>query len=142
MTIVLDHLHEYSSVYGAREATGSKLGVGAESLWLWTRPAQIYGNQVPEATTEEQQRIKELERENRDLEEANEILKSASIFFARGARAPQAGSTPTSLPQIVQFIDQMRVQNYGVESICHVLTEHGVQMPSYSADLARSPTIR
>ena len=45
--------------------------------------AQVDANQRPGATTAEQQRIKELERENRDLKEANEILKAASIFFAR-----------------------------------------------------------
>ena len=81
--MVLDHLHEYNFVYGACKAIGPKLGVGAESLRLWTRQAQIDASQAPGATTEEQQRIKELERENRDLKEANEILKSASIFFAR-----------------------------------------------------------
>ena len=47
--------------------------------------AQVDANQRPGATTAEQQRIKALERENRDLKEANEILKAASIFFARGA---------------------------------------------------------
>ena len=81
--MVLDHLHEYNSVFGARKAMGPKLGVGAESLRLWTRQAQIGANQAPGATTEEQQRIKELERENREPKEVNEILKSASIFFAR-----------------------------------------------------------
>jgi transposase-like protein len=45
--------------------------------------AQVDANQVPGATSAEQQRIKDLERENRELKEANEILKSASIFFAR-----------------------------------------------------------
>lgn len=83
--MVLDHLHEYNSVYGACKAIGPKLGVGAESLRLWTRQAQIDANQAPGATTEEQRRIKELERENRDLREANEILKPASIFSARVA---------------------------------------------------------
>lgn len=43
----------------------------------------IDAQQVPGATSEEQQRIKQLERENRELKEANEILKAASIFFAR-----------------------------------------------------------
>ena len=73
MKIVLDHLHGYNAVYGACKAIGPKLGVGAESLRLWTRQAQIDANQAPGPTTEEQQRIKEVERENRDLEEANEI---------------------------------------------------------------------
>ena len=45
--------------------------------------AQVDANQRPGATTAEQQRIKALERENRDLKEANEILKAASIVFAR-----------------------------------------------------------
>ena len=45
--------------------------------------AQVDAQLSPGVTTAEQQRIKALERENRDLKEANEILKAASIFFAR-----------------------------------------------------------
>jgi transposase-like protein len=81
--MVLDHLDEYRSVYSACQVIGPKLGIGAESLRNWTKQAQIDANQVPGATSGEQQRIKDLERENRELKEANEILKSASIFFAR-----------------------------------------------------------
>jgi transposase len=81
--MVLDHLDEYRSVYAACRAIGPKVGVGAESLRRWVLQAQVDANQRPGATTAEQQRIKELERENRDLKEANEILKAASIFFAR-----------------------------------------------------------
>ena len=44
---------------------------------------QVDANQRPGATTAEQQRIRDFEREVRDLKEANEILKAASIFFAR-----------------------------------------------------------
>ena len=81
--MVLDHLDEYRSVYAARQVIGPKVGVGAESLRRWTLQAQVDAAQRPGATTAEQQRIEELERENRDLKEANEILKAASIFFAR-----------------------------------------------------------
>jgi transposase len=81
--MVLDHLDEYRSVYAACQAIGLKVGVGAESLRRWVLQAQVDASARPGATTAEQQRIKELERENRDLKEANEILKSASIFFAR-----------------------------------------------------------
>ena len=81
--MVLDHLDEYRSVYAACQAIGPKVGVGAESLRRWVLQAQVDVNQRPGATTAEQQRIKTLERENRDLKEANEILKAASIFFAR-----------------------------------------------------------
>jgi transposase len=53
------------------------------SLRRWVLQAQVDAAQRPGATTVEQQRIKDLEREVRDLKEANEILKAASIFFAR-----------------------------------------------------------
>lgn len=81
--MVLGHLDEYRSLYAVCQAIGPKLGIGPESLRNWTKQAQIDTSQLPGATSAEQQRIKELERENRDLKEANEILKSASIFFAR-----------------------------------------------------------
>ncbi|MCX5042445.1 hypothetical protein OG921_04555 [Aldersonia sp. NBC_00410] len=81
--MALDHLDEYPSPYAACKAIGPKLGIGVESLRAWTRQALIDAEQVPGATTAEQQRIRELERENRNLKEANEILKAASIFFAR-----------------------------------------------------------
>jgi transposase len=80
---VLDHLDEYRSVYAAYLAIGPKVGVGAESLRRWVLQAQVDVAQRPGATTAEQRRIKDLEREVRDLKEANEILKAASIFFAR-----------------------------------------------------------
>ncbi|MBW8711387.1 MAG: transposase [Mycobacterium sp.] len=81
--MVLDHLAVYRSVYAACQAIGPKVGVGVESLRQWTVQAQIDAQQVPGPTTTEQQRIRDLEREVRDLKEANEILKAASIFFAR-----------------------------------------------------------
>ena len=81
--MVLDHLGEYRSVYAACQAIGPKVGVGVESLRRWALQAQIDSQHAPGVTTAEQKRIKALERENRDLKEANEILKAASIFFAR-----------------------------------------------------------
>jgi transposase len=80
--MVLDHLDGYRSVYAACQAIGPKVGVGVESLPRWVLQAQVDASVRPGATTAEQQRIKDLERENRDLKEANEILKAASIFFA------------------------------------------------------------
>jgi transposase len=81
--MVLDHVGEYRSVYAASQAIGPKVGVGPETLRKWVLQAQIDAQHSPGVTTAEQQRIKALERENRDLKEANEILKAASIFFAR-----------------------------------------------------------
>jgi transposase-like protein len=54
-----------------------------QALGRWVLQAQVDAAQRPGVTSAEQQRIKDLEREVRDLEEANEILKAASIFFAR-----------------------------------------------------------
>ena len=68
--MVLDRLYEYRSVYAACQVIGSKLGVGPESLCKWTVQAQVDSGERAGATTVEQQRIKELEREVRDLEEA------------------------------------------------------------------------
>src|SRR4029079_15417351 len=65
--MVLDHLDEYRSVYAACQTIGPKVGVGVESLRQWTVQAQIDAQQVPGPTTAERQRIKDLEREVRDL---------------------------------------------------------------------------
>jgi len=80
--MVLDHLDEYRSVYAACQAIGPKVGVGAESLRRWVLQAQVDAAQRPGATTAEQQRIRDLERENRDLKEANVILSGLDRFAA------------------------------------------------------------
>ncbi|WP_373143339.1 transposase [Mycobacterium marinum] len=67
----------------APQAIGPKVGVGAESLRRWVLQAQVDAAERPGVTTAEVQRIRDLEREVRDLKQANEILKAASIFFAR-----------------------------------------------------------
>ena len=59
-----------------------KLDVGIESLRGWVKQAEIDRGARPGVTTEEQRRITQLERENRELRRANEILKTASAFFA------------------------------------------------------------
>ena len=71
-------------VYATCQVIGPKVGVGAESLRRWVLQAQVDANQLPGATSAEQQRIKELEREVRDLKEANEILKTPR-FSSRGS---------------------------------------------------------
>jgi transposase len=72
---------------GERQAAVSRmakqLGVGTESLRSWVKQADIDSAKQPGVTTAEQRRISELERENRELKRANEILKAAAGFFAR-----------------------------------------------------------
>src|ERR671933_2992979 len=68
--------------FGVIPRVARQLGVGTESLRNWVNQAEVDGGQRPGVTTEQHRRIAELERENRDLRRANEILKAASIFFA------------------------------------------------------------
>lgn len=80
--MVVDHLAEYESTYLACKAIAPRVGVGVESLRRWVVQALTDAGDEPGATTSEKVRIKELEREVRDLQEANDVLKAASIFFA------------------------------------------------------------
>jgi transposase len=66
---------------GGLKEVGQKLGVHAESIRNWLRQAEIDGGKRDGLTTEERQRMRQLERENFELRRANEILKSAAAFF-------------------------------------------------------------
>ena len=63
-------------------SVASKFEMAPETLRTWVRRAQVDGGLRPGRTTDERRRLKELEREVRDLRRANEILKAASVFFA------------------------------------------------------------
>jgi len=69
--------------HGVITRVSIQLGVGSESLRSWVKQAEIDGGLRLGLTTDERQRLTELEKENRELRRANEILKSASAFFAR-----------------------------------------------------------
>ena len=79
--MVLDHQGEYPSQWKAIESVAAKLGVNHETLRLWVRRAETDTGARPGVTTDERARIKELEREVRELRRANEILKAAAHFF-------------------------------------------------------------
>jgi transposase len=80
--VVFEHQDEYPSQWRAICAMGEKLGVYHESLRVWVRRVGVDEGRRPGVTSDERVRLKELERENRELRRANEILKSASVFFA------------------------------------------------------------
>jgi transposase-like protein len=83
--MVLAHVDEYESVFLAVKAVAPKVGVGVESLRRWVQlevEKDTPAGQAAASAQAESKRVKDLERENRDLREANEILKAASIFFA------------------------------------------------------------
>lgn len=82
--LVLEHEGEYSSQWAAITSIAQKCGTTAETLRKWVRAAEADGGGKPGAVTaDERARLRELERENRELRRANEILKAASAFFAR-----------------------------------------------------------
>ncbi len=81
--MVQEHRGEYPSEWAAITSIAGKLAVGPAALRLWLRRAQVDQHHRPGVATAEQERIRELERENRELRRANEILKAASAFFAR-----------------------------------------------------------
>ena len=78
----VDHRDEYPSEWAAMTSVATKLGMTPETLRTWVRRAQVDGGLRPGLTTDERQKLKALEKENRELRRANEILKDASIFFA------------------------------------------------------------
>ncbi len=81
--LVLDHAGEYPSQWAAIEAIAGKLGCTPETLRKWVRQAERDAGQRPGLTTDERARLKALERENRELKRANEILRKASAYFAQ-----------------------------------------------------------
>jgi transposase len=81
--LVQEYRGENPSEWAAITSIAVKLGVRTEALRLWLRRAEVDQHQRPGVTTAERERIRELERENRELRRANEILKAASAFFAR-----------------------------------------------------------
>jgi len=81
--LVLEHRGEYESEWAAITSIAAKCGMTAETLRKWVRQTEIDGGRRPGVSSAEAQRIKELERENKELRRANEILKAASAFFAR-----------------------------------------------------------
>ena len=80
--MVLEHQGEHPSQRAAICSIAHKFGVSSETLRKWVRRAETDEGLRPGLTTEERERLKQLERENRALRRANETLKSASAFFA------------------------------------------------------------
>lgn len=79
--MVLENQRLYGSRWEAICSVADKLGPTAETVRKWVRRAEIDGGARPGVSSAERARIKELERENRELRRANEILKAASAFF-------------------------------------------------------------
>ena len=80
--MVLEVQRETGEKHGAVTRIAKRLDVGAESLRNWVRQAEVDSGRLPWTSSVDAQRIAQLERENRELRRANDILKAASVFFA------------------------------------------------------------
>jgi transposase-like protein len=81
--LVQEHRGEYPSLWAAVESIAPKIGCVPQTLLDWVKREEVDGGQRDGLTTSERDRLKQLERENKELRRANEILKTASAFFAQ-----------------------------------------------------------
>ena len=81
--MVLEHQDEHDSQWAAIRSIAEKMGCTAETLRKWLRQAERNRGLRPGLTSDERERLKQLEREVRELRRANEILRKASAFFAQ-----------------------------------------------------------
>jgi len=81
--MLLHHAGDYPSHWAAVESIAAKFGCAPSTLHAWLRQAERDRGTKPDPTSEERARIKELEREVRELRQANDILRKASAYFAQ-----------------------------------------------------------
>ena len=81
--LIFEHEKEYSSQWSAMCSIASKIGCTPETLRSWVRRVETDQGQRAGMSTDDRERLKTLERENKELRRANEILKTASAFFAQ-----------------------------------------------------------
>ena len=81
--LVFENQEEYESQWAAMGSIAAKIGCTAETLRKWVRQAERDQGLRDGLTSSDRERLKALERENRELKRANEILRKASAFFAQ-----------------------------------------------------------
>jgi transposase len=81
--LVVEQEGEHESQWAAIRSVAAKIGCSAETLRSWIRQAERDQGKRAGLTTSERERLKELEKENRELKRANEILRLASAYFAK-----------------------------------------------------------
>ncbi|WP_374939969.1 IS3 family transposase [Escherichia coli] len=112
--MVLESQGEYDSQWAAICSIAPKIGCTPETLRVWVRQHERdTGGGDGGLTTAERQRLKELERENRELRRSNDILRQASAYFCEGGVRPP-------LEKVMPLLDKLREQ-YGVGPVCSEL---------------------
>ena len=84
--MVLDHQAEHPSRWATIMSIAGKIGCTAQTLNEWVKKAEVDSGRKPGLTTDMAAKLKALERENRELRQANEILRKASAYFAQAER--------------------------------------------------------
>ncbi|EMP4205475.1 IS3 family transposase [Klebsiella variicola] len=112
--MVLESQNEYDSLWAALSSIAPKIGCTPETLRTWLRQYERdAGNGDGGLSTAERQRLKELERENRELRRSNDILRQASAYFGEGGVRPP-------VEKITPLVDTLR-DEHGVGPVCHEL---------------------
>ncbi|EPM9500503.1 IS3 family transposase [Escherichia coli] len=112
--MVLESQDEYDSQWAAICSIAPKIGCTPETLRVWVRQHERdTGGGDGGLTSAERQRLKELERENRELRRSNDILRQASAYFCEGGVRPP-------LEKMMPLLDKLREQ-YGVRPVCSEL---------------------
>ncbi|MEM8637068.1 MAG: IS3 family transposase [Pseudomonadota bacterium] len=111
--MVMDNAGQHESRWAAIVSVSSKIGCAPQTLNEWVKKVEVDTGQRGGITTEQAEKMKALEREVRELKQANEILRKASAYFCPGGARP-----PTET--MIQFIEDHR-GDHGVEPICRVL---------------------
>ena len=81
--LVLDHEHEHSSRWSAIMSVAGKIGCSAQTLNEWVKKTEVDNGKRAGVPTDVAEKLKALERENRELRQANDILRKASAYFAQ-----------------------------------------------------------
>ncbi|MGC6400298.1 IS3 family transposase [Sphingomonas sp. FW199] len=124
--MILDHEGDYPSRWSAVVSVAEKIGCAPQTLHEWVKKAEVDSGKRAGVPTDTADKLKALEREVRELRQANEILRKASAYFcAGGARPP--------VQAMIAFIDDNRA-DHGVEPICKVLP---IAPSTYHAHIAQ-----
>ncbi|MDH2406872.1 IS3 family transposase [Bradyrhizobium sp. SSUT18] len=124
--MVLDHASEHPSRWAAVTSIAAKIGCTPQTLHDWVKKAEVDSGQRAGVPTDTAEKLKALERENRELRQANEILRKASAYFAMA-------ESSTAVQAMIAFIDDHRGA-HGVEPICKVLP---IAPSTYHAHVAK-----
>ncbi|HHD2898655.1 TPA: IS3 family transposase [Klebsiella quasipneumoniae subsp. similipneumoniae] len=112
--MVIESQNDYDSLWAAINSIAPKIGCTPETLRIWLRQYERdAGGGDGGLTTAERQRLKELERENRELRRSNDILRQASAYFGEGGVRPP-------VEKITPLVDTLR-NEHGVGPVCHEL---------------------